>query len=344
VKANSVVKLLVGKDLDVDSDATVSFVEYGSKEGLIVSQAVKPHYSDIDTYHMVASVIDESLRRIIAVGGKMPSKDHIVYALDNFCWNLSSTESPDGQYKMAQLVRANQALSDYCGAFGVPCISGKDSMKNVWKLPDGTTVSIPPTLLFSARAKIDDVGKAVTMDAKNAGDLVYVIGKTFDELGGSEYLSYMGEKLGQERYVGNNVPKVDAEGAKKTYNALSEATDKGLVNSAHTPTTGGLGVALAKSAFAGGFGMDIDLRKVPYSGEKREDFLLFSQSNSRFVVTISPEKKEEFEATMNGTVYSQVGVVTDNNKLRFRGFDGKEMVNLRSDKAKSAWKSTLEAL
>jgi phosphoribosylformylglycinamidine synthase len=90
--------------------------------------------------------------------------------------------------------------------------------------------------------------------------------------------------------------------------------------------------------------MDIDLRKVPYSGEKREDFLLFSQSNSRFVVTVSPENKEEFEATMNGTVYSQVGMVTDNNKLRFRGFDGKEMVDLRADKAKSAWKSTLEAL
>lgn len=351
VKALSVIKLLVGKDSDVPSDATVSFLEYGSMEGLIVAHAVNPHYSDIDTYHMVASVIDEAVRRVIAVGGRLPSKDSVFYALDNFCWNISSLDSEDGEYKLAQLVRANKALGDYCTAFGIPCISGKDSMKNVWRITetvDGKKtekmVSIPPTLLFSTRAKMDDVSKAVTMDVKKPGDLVYVVGKTYDELGGSEYLSYIGEKLDGKRYIGNNVPKVDAEEAKRTYDALSEATGKEVADSIHTPTIGGLGVALEQSAFAGGYGMEIDLSKVPYSGESREDFVLFSQSNSRFVVTIPPEKKEEFERIMNGNVYAQVGVVTDNNRLRIKGLDGKQIIDSDIDHMKSVWKNTLGAL
>lgn len=348
VKGLSVIKPLVGRNHDVNSDATVSFLEYGSKEGLIVAHAMNPHYSDIDTYHMVASVIDESVRKIIAAGGKLPSKDNVLYGLDNFCWNLSSLESDDGQYKLAQLVRANRALSNYSTAFGIPCISGKDSMKNVWRITetvDGekreSIISIPPTLLFSARAKIDDVSKTVTMDVKKPGDLVYVLGTTYDELGASEYFSYMGERLEGERYIGNKVPKVDAEVAKRLYSALSDATERETVSSIHTPTLGGLGVAFAKTSFAGGYGIDVDLRKVPYSGELREDFILFSQSNSRFVVTIPLEKREEFERIMSGSVFAQVGIVTDGDRIRIMGLDGNRMIDADLNGLKSAWQSTL---
>ncbi len=215
VKARSIVKPLVGRDRDVPSDATVSLLDYGGKEGLIVSHGINPFYSEIDTYHMVASAIDEAIRRIIAVGGKLPRDDQVMYGLDNFCWNLSSLDSEDAKYKLGQLVRANKALADYCTAFGLPCISGKDSMKNVWRMKVNSkgkkvekVISISPTFLFSARAKIKDVGKAVTMDAKKEGDLVYIVGETYDELGASEYFSYMGEKLGRERlkFIGNKVP------------------------------------------------------------------------------------------------------------------------------------------
>ena len=346
VKGLSVIKPLVGKDHDVNGDAnSFEFLEYGSMEGLIVDIR-NPYYSDIDTYHMAASVIDEATRRIIAAGGKLPSKNSIFYGLDNFCWNLSSLESEDGQYKLAQLVRANMALSDYCTAFGIPCISGKDSMKNVWRITetvDGNKtekiISIPPTLLFSTRAKIEDVGKAVTMDVKRPGDLVYVLGQTSDELGASEYFSHMGEKLRGERYIGNNVPRVDAESAKMMYNALSEATERELAQSIHTPTIGGLGVALAKTAFAGGCGMEIDLSKVPYSGVTREDFLLFSQSNSRFVVTISPDKREEFERLVEGTIYSHIGVVTADSRLKINGFDGNPIIDLDMSRQKPPGKA-----
>jgi phosphoribosylformylglycinamidine synthase II len=343
VKGLSVVKPLVGKDRDVPSDATVSFLEYGSTEGLAVAAGVNPHYSDIDAYHMTASIIDEAIRRIIAVGGKLPSKDVPFYALDNFCWNISDPDTD--HFELAQLVRANMALADYCEAFEVPCISGKDSMRNVWKVKEtGELIRIPPTLLFSARAKIGDVSKVVTMDVKRPGDLVYVVGTTKEEMGGSEYYSYLGERLFGERYIGNSVPTVDAESAKETYRSMSEATERGLVHSIHTPTIGGLGIALAKSAFAGGYGMDVDLRKVPYESEgekKRNDYVLFSQSNSRFVVTVPPENKEEFEEVMGGNVYAHIGEVTEENRLKIMGLHDVYETDMALGHLKEVWKGTL---
>lgn len=351
VKGLSVVKLLTGKERDAPSDATVSFLEYGSNEGLAVSASANPQYSDIDTYHMAASTIDESVRKIIAVGGKLPSRKTVFYGIDNFCWNISVLDNDDGAYKLAQLVRANRALADYCDAFGVPCISGKDSMRNVWRMKEVVggktverTVSIPPTLMFSARAKIDDVSKAVTMDAKKKGDLVYILGETYDELGASEYFSYIGEKNRGERYIGNKVPKVDAARAKGTYSALSRATERELVSSIHTPTLGGLGVALAQSAFAGGYGMQIDLKKVPYSGELRDDYILFSQSNSRFVVTVPAAKQKEFERIMGKNTYAKVGTVTGTRRFRVRGLGGNYVIDSDISSLKSAWKRRLEGM
>lgn len=223
-------------------------------------------------------------------------------------------------------------------------------MKNVWRMKETVngkelekTIPISPTLLFSARATINDISKAVTMDVKRDGDLVYVVGDTYDELGASEYFAYMGEKA-REAYFGNKVPKVDADKAKKTYSALSTATENMLVSSIHTPTFGGLAVALAQSAFAGGYGMSIDLRKVPYSGEMREDYLLFSQSNSRFVVTVAADKQKEFEKTMKNVTCAKVGKVTKEGKLVIEGFDGVVVVDSGIDSLKSAWKKTLEGL
>ncbi len=185
VKGLSIVKPLVGKEHDMPSDATISLLELGSREGLIFAEGLNPHYSDIDTYHMAASAMDEAVRRVIAVGGKLPDAETPFAALDNFCWcdPEQSEKTPDGDYKLAQLVRACKALYDYAKAFGLPFISGKDSMKNDSIINDVKT-SIPPTLMVTAVAKMRDVGKAVTMDVKAPGDLVYVVGETLDELGG----------------------------------------------------------------------------------------------------------------------------------------------------------------
>jgi phosphoribosylformylglycinamidine synthase len=248
VQGGSVVKPLVGRENDGPSDAAIIRPILDSYEGVVVSNGICPRYSDIDTYHMMACAIDEAIRNNVAVGGRI---DRMV-GLDNFCWPdpIQSEKTPDGEYKLAQLVRANKALYDFTTAFGVPCISGKDSMKNDYLI--GTTkISIPPTVLFSAMGKIDDARKAVTMDAKRPGDLVYIFGETLNELGGSEYYAMKG-------YIGNNVPRVDAARAKELYRRLNKSTEEGLVASCHDCSDGGIGVALAETAFAGGLGMEID--------------------------------------------------------------------------------------
>ena len=318
VKGLSVVKPFIGKCRDVAGDATVTMVEPLSREGVILSSAILPRYSDIDTYHMTASCIDLGIRRVVAVGGKIDR----TAGLDNFCWPdpVQSEKTPDGEYKLAQLVRANQALADYTKKFMVPCISGKDSMKND-STRGGRKISIPPSLLFSVISKMDDVTKAVTPDAKKAGDLVYVIGMTRPELGGSEYFAMLGA-------TGNNVPKVDAERALATYRAVSNATDAELVHSLTTPALGGLGVAFARVAMAGRLGLEIDLGAIPAENCSELE-VLFSESNSRFVATVPPEKKQEFETMLAGVVFAEVGKVIPEQKLVLRGSRGTEEIPLR---------------
>jgi phosphoribosylformylglycinamidine synthase len=198
-----------------------------------------------------------------------------------------------------------------------------------------TKISIPPTLLFSTIGKLADVRKAVTMDAKKAGDLVYLLGETFRELGGSEWYALHG-------VIGNQVPRVDVKKAKALYMALSSAISDGLVASCHDCSDGGLGVALAEVAFAGGLGMTVDLARVPAAGMGRDDEILFSESQSRFVVTISPEEREAFEAAMEGCITGQIGIVTDAPVLAIDGLSGQRILSARIDELKEAWQKPLK--
>ena len=330
VQGGSVVKPLTGKENDGPSDAAVIRPVLDSFEGVVISHGICPKYSDIDTYHMTACAIDEAVRNAVAVGA---NPNHLA-GLDNFCWcdPVKSEKTPDGEYKLAQLVRSNKALYDYTTKFCVPCISGKDSMKNDYMIED-IKISIPPTLLFSVVAKIDDVRKAVTMDAKKPGDMVYVLGATRDELGGSEYYAMMG-------FTGKNVPKVDADSAIERYKKLHTAIKQGLISSCHDCSDGGLGVALAETAFSGGLGMEIDLRKVPVEGLERNDKILFSETPGRFVVTIPPENKEKFENVIK-IDFSCIGRVTKNPEFIVKGINGKIIINSNIEELKKAWKQTL---
>ncbi len=331
VQGGSVVKPLVGAANDGPSDAAVIRPLLDSFEGVVVANGICPRYSDIDTYHMTACAIDEAVRNTVAVGGRLGT----IAGLDNFCWcdPVQSEKTPDGEYKLAQLVRANQALYDYTTAYGVPCISGKDSMKNDYQIGN-TKISIPPTLLFSTMGRIDDVRKAVTMDAKRAGDCVYVLGMTRRELGGSEWYALNG-------FIGNSVPRVDARTARKLYAALGRAMDKGLVASCHDCADGGLGVALAETAFSGALGMLVDLSRVPSEGIGRDDQLLFSESQSRFVVTVRPEDKRAFERILKGNVFAEIGTVLDREVFEVKGRKGKILIREKNSKLKLAWQKPL---
>ncbi|MGH8056089.1 MAG: AIR synthase-related protein, partial [Candidatus Entotheonellia bacterium] len=331
VQGMSVVKPFVGLQNDGPSDAAVLRPLLDSVLGVIVANGICPRYGEIDTYAMAACAIDEAVRNVVAVGGRLGR----IAGLDNFCWPdpVPSPTNPDAEHKLAQLVRANQALYDYCTAYALPCISGKDSMKNDYRVGD-TKISIPPTLLFSVLAVIDDVMQVVTMDAKQPGDLVYVLGLTRAELGGSEYYALLG-------HLGASVPRVDAALARRLYEALSAGIAQGLVASCHDCSDGGLGVALAETAFAGGLGMDLQVRTVPQEGDLRDDLLLFAESQSRFVVTVHPANARAFEAVLHGLPFASIGVVTDGGVLRISGRAGTPLIEAGIQQLKAAWQRPL---
>lgn len=331
VQGGSVVKPMVGEQNDGPSDAGIVRPILDSMEGVVVAHGICPRYSDIDAYHMTACAIDEAVRNAVAVGVDL---DHLA-GLDNFCWcdPVQSVKNPDGEYKLAQLVRSNMAIYDYTTAYGVPCISGKDSMKNDYAIGK-TKISVPPTLLYSVIGKIKDVRKAVTMDAKRPQDLVYILGETRDELGGSEWFA-------QNNAIGSKVPQVNAKKAMKLYRALNKAIGAGLVASCHDCSDGGLGVALIETAFAGGLGMNVDLKDVPYSGRKRNDYVLFSETASRFVVTIHPKDQKHFEKVMAGNVMREIGFVSNDGLFQVSGLSGKRIIKEKISKFKDAWQAPL---
>lgn len=327
VQAGSVVKPMTGALDDGPSDAAVLRPLLESLEGVVVAHGICPRYSDIDTHAMMSCAIDEALRNYLCVGGTLEK----LGGLDNFCWPdpVQSDKTPDGHYKLAQLVRANQALYEVCVAYNIPLISGKDSMKNDYKVGD-LKISIPPTVLFSLIGRIPDVRQAVTMDVKRPGDLLYVLGVTRKEMGGSEYYARHG-------FVGNDVPRVKPASFISYYRALEKAMREGLVASCHDCSDGGLGVALAETGFAGGFGLRVQLSKVPVHGAQREDHLLFSESQGRFVITVHPQHSEKFEEIMGDAPLSLVGEVNAGRELVIEGLDGRLVVQASLMQLKEAW-------
>jgi phosphoribosylformylglycinamidine synthase len=206
-------------------------------------------------------------------------------------------------------------------------------MKNDF-MAGAVKISVPPTVLFSILGRIDDVRKAVTMDVKAPGDLVYCVGQTYAEMGGSEYLAMHG-------FIGNQVPQVRAGQAKELYKKLHGAIMEGLIASCHDCSDGGLGIALAESAFAGGFGMEVDLRKVPVEGIERDDYLLFSESQSRFVVTVHPAKQKAFLSIMKGITVGEIGKVIEGKAFIVTGLRGKKIIQGDIYKLKAAWQRPL---
>ncbi len=325
VQGASVIKPLVGEREDGPGDAAVIKPVATSRKGLVISNGINTRYGDVDPYWMAASAVDEALRQVIAVGGSLDK----AALLDNFCWGSVKNEQ-----SLGALVRASQACHDMSLAYRAPFISGKDSLNNEFE-HEGKRVSIPHTLLVSAMAVMDDSSKAVTMDFKKAGNLVYLIGNTYDELGGSEYYARLG-------YVGNNSPQVRPEASVKLMNALSLSTSQGLVRACHDLSEGGLAVALSEMAFSGGLGASVSLDKVP-TGEKidRDDVLLFSESNSRFLAEVEQGNRHEFEKALRGNAFALIGSVEQSDIVKIKGLKGKLVVSLPVKTLKEAWQKPL---
>jgi phosphoribosylformylglycinamidine synthase len=325
VQGGSALKPLVGVKNDGPGDAAIIRPVLDSDMAVIIANGINPRYGDIDPYWMAASAVDEALRQVIAVGGNLKK----VALLDNFNWG--NPEKPD---RLGGLVRAAQGCADAALAYGAPFISGKDSLYNEYET-EKQNICIPPTLLISAMAVMEDVTKAVSMDAKKAGDLIYIVGATYNELGGSHYYALRGA-------IGSRVPRVDPKRGKKLMSALNAATEKGLVEACHDLSEGGIGVAAAEMAFAGGLGIKLELDKVPL-GEtiSRSDNILFSESNTRFLVEVAPEDKGRFEGAMKGIDFAAIGQVTAGDRLEVYGFKGEKIVSATLAELKEAWQRPL---
>jgi phosphoribosylformylglycinamidine synthase len=327
VQAGSVVKPLAGVANDGPSDAAVLRPKLRSNRAVAVSCGMNPLYGDIDPYWMALAGIDEAIRNLVCVGARF---DRIAL-LDNFCWG-DCNKRPE---TFGSLVRAAQACYDGAMAFGTPFISGKDSLNNEFVCEDGTTIAIPPTLLISALSIVDDASRCVTMDVKAPGNLLFVVGATANELGGSHYYKVKG-------HLGAHVPKVDLAKAPRIAAALVDAIAKGLVVSCHDCSEGGLAVALAEMAFAGGYGIEADLRGLARTEDcVRTDSQLFSESTSRYVVEIEPQHFDAFAKRMLNVPFGQIGLVTAGDRLTVKNRKGRAVIDVDLATLKNAWQQPL---
>ena len=317
VKGNTTLKPLQGEYAGPNDAAVLKPLD-DSLKGLTISCGMNPNYGKIDAYWMAASAIDEAVRNNIAVGGRR------IALLDNFTWG-----NPEKPERLGSLVRACEACYDFAVAFKAPFISGKDSLYN--ESPLGP---VTPTLLITAVGIIPSIQSTISMDLKAPDNLLYIIGETFNELGGSEYYKLKG-------YLGASVPKVKGAKAKRTFKAVTKAIDEGMVKSCHDLSEGGLAVAAAEMAFASGYGLEIDLQKVPGKELARSDFVLFSESNSRFLIEVAEADREDFEDLMKGKSCTLIGKVTKEATLRIHGLHGKVAVDAPLDKLRQSWKKTL---
>ncbi len=331
VQGGSVIKPLVGVQSDGPSDAAVVRPVLDSRRGVVISCGMNPRYGDFDTYHMATSAIDEAMRNCVAVGAD-PSR---VAILDNFCWgDCEKSET------LGSLVRAAVACHDLSLVLETPFISGKDSLNNEFSYVDSTgnkqTIAIPATLLISAMGQVEDVSQCVTMDLKAPGNLLYLVGATDDELGGSHFALV-------NDLEGGNVPQVDSETAKNTFAKLHQAIKHGMVRSCHDLSEGGLAVAAAEMAFAGGVGADIQLEKVPVGSDSLSDAArLFSESNTRFLCEVAEDSSAAFEGTLEGVPLAQVGQTHEDARLRIQSSTaGELLIDAGLEELKAAWQQPL---
>ena len=303
VQAGSVVKPLVGPSCNGPSDAAIVRPKLNSQRGLVLSNGMNPRLGDYDPYHMATSAIDEAVRNAVAVGAD-PNRLAI---LDNFCWG--NTERPE---TLGTLVRAAIACHDLAIQWKTPFISGKDSLNNEfsWFNANGekSTIAIPCSLLISAMGQIDNCADAVTMDFKRAGNSVYLIGVTRDEMAGS----YAALALNKS---GGTVPKVDAALAMRSYQAIHQAIKGKLIASCHDLSEGGLAVSLAEMAFAGELGVSVDITSLRQASFVDREVALFSESNSRLLCEVPAALTKQFETAMQGLPCFKIGQVATHDRV-----------------------------
>lgn len=333
VQAGSVIKPLMGPLQQAPCDAAVFKPLYTDDAALVVSNGLAPYLSEFDAYLMSLCAVDEAVRNAVAVGADPAT----ITLLDNFCWPdpVEGKRNPQAKYKLAQLVRTCQALSDICLAYETPLISGKDSMKN--DFDDGVVqLSVPPTLLVSAMGKVPHANLSVSMDFKAPGDVIYLLSAGKLGLAGSQYTAMHG-------WTGSSMPALNLQKARAMYGLLHEMIKQSRVRSCHDVSQGGIAVALAESCIGSGFGAHIDgaALTVATDNHDRADFSLFAEGPGHLIVTIAPEHVEEWTKVWQDFSATRIGTVSADGRLSIKGIAGHKNLDVEVKDMSSAWRQML---
>jgi phosphoribosylformylglycinamidine synthase subunit PurSL len=324
VQAGSAGKPLCGVREDGPADAAVLAPKLGSRRGLVIGNGLNPRYSRIDPAAMAECALDEAMRNVVATGG---DPDYTVI-LDNYCWG--NTRDPQA---LGELVRATEAVCDLAICYRTPFVSGKDSLHNEFRAGD-RTIRIPGCILITAMSVIADVTRTLTTDLKRAGSLLVLVGTTKDELGGSVYYKTKGE-------LGRNVPRVHKQAGLDLLRAVHRALGARCALAAHDLSEGGLGAAVAEMGIGGKLGAEVDLAKVHGSTGLRPEQILFSESQSRILLEVAPDRLADLQANLHQVPFAVIGQVTKEPMLVFT--HGRQPVaRLELAAVEAAWKRPLD--
>jgi phosphoribosylformylglycinamidine synthase len=268
---------------------------------------------------MALAAIDECIRNLVCVGAD-PLR---IALLDNFCW--PGCDDPE---RLGGLVRAAEGCHDGAIAYRAPFISGKDSLNNQFTTEDGRTIRIPPTLLISGFGPVADCEQAVTMDAKEAGHLLVLVGDTTPAMGGSHWAMARG------RPHDARLPLVDLEQGPMRARGVHALIRAGVVHAAHDPSEGGLLVAAAEMAIAGELGLELDFTLLPGIGPVE---LAFAETPGRYLLEMDRDDLYTLGKVLEGVPHAIVGEFNGAGRLTLAGHD----LDVPVAELERAWSSTL---
>lgn len=334
VQGGSAVKPLVGIMQNGPSDASVIRPKLKSNQGIALACGLQTGLGEKtpggDSYWMALAAIDEAVRNCVCVGAD-PGR---IAVLDNFCWAKC-----DDPAQLGSLVRAAEGCYDAALAYRTPFVSGKDSLSNQFTTEDGRLITIPPTLLITAMGIVPDVLRCVTMDAKAAGNLLLIVGQTGSEIGGS-HLAMLAGTTGRDA----RIPHVNLQRGPIHAATVAKLIARGLVASAHDCSDGGLLVAAAEMAFAGGVGLDLDLATLPATQPLDVVTASFAETPSRYLLEVAPAKLGEVvkELQASGAAFGQIGRFAEHANLTLRTPTSGRVLDASLDSLRQIWLRPLD--
>ncbi|MCJ8223455.1 phosphoribosylformylglycinamidine synthase subunit PurL [Bacillus paralicheniformis] len=294
------------------SDAAVLRIR-GTKKALAMTTDCNARYLYLDPEKGGKIAVAEAARNIVCSGAEP------LAVTDNL--NFGNPEKPEIFW---QIEKAADGISEACNVLSTPVIGGNVSLYN-----ESNGSAIYPTPVIGMVGLIEDTDHITTQHFKAAGDLIYVIGETFPEFAGSEL-----QKLSEGKIYGK-APAIDLEVEQARQKALLKAIRTGLVQSAHDISEGGIGVALAESVISSqGLGANVTL-----AGESA---LLFSETQSRFIVSVKKEHQEAFEKLVKDA--ELIGEVTSDSALAVQSQEGQQWIHAQTEELESAWKGAIPCL